>query len=61
MAEVQERARHESVQNDLEEVIRLLDKGELEEGLVHKQEGPKQDLVDALTHKQAHHAAAEEA
>jgi magnesium transporter len=53
MAEVHERARHESVQHDLEEVIRLLDKGELEEGLVHKQEGPKQELVDALTHKQA--------
>lgn len=53
MAEVQERARHESVQDDLDEVIRLLDKGALEEGLVHKQEGPKQELVDALTHKQA--------
>jgi magnesium transporter len=53
MAEVQERARHESVQDDLDEVIRLLDKGELEEELVHKQEGPKQELVDALTHKQA--------
>ncbi len=53
MAEVRERARRESVQDELNEVIRLLDKGELEEELVHKQVGPKQDLVDALTHKQA--------
>jgi magnesium transporter len=53
MAEVQYRARRESVQEELEEVIRLLDKCELEEGLVHKQEGPKQELVDALTHKQS--------
>ena len=40
-----------SVQESLEQVIALLHKHELVEGLVQRQEGPRQDLVENLVHR----------
>jgi magnesium transporter len=42
---------HTSVQNSLEQVTALLHKHELVEGLVQRQEGPRQELVENLVHK----------
>lgn len=42
----------ESLQDSLQQVIRLLNKHKLVEGLVHKQDMPKHDLVESLVHKQ---------
>ena len=42
----------ESLQESLQQVIRLLSKHKLVEGLVHKQDMPKHDLVESLVHKQ---------
>jgi len=40
-----------SVQESLEQVIELLRKHELVENLVHRQEGPRRELVETLVHK----------
>jgi len=44
----------ESLQESLQQVIHLLDKHQLIEDLVHKQEldMPKQSLVESIVHKQ---------
>jgi magnesium transporter len=42
---------HTSVQESLEQVTALLHKHELVEGLVQRQEGPRQELVENLVHK----------
>jgi len=42
----------ESLGESLQQVIALLDKHKLVEGLVHKQDMPKHDLVERLVHKQ---------
>ena len=42
---------HPSVQESLEQVMALLHKHELVEGLVQRQQGPRQDLVENLVHK----------
>lgn len=42
----------ESLSENLQQVISLLDKHKLIEGLVHKQEMPKHDLVESIVHKQ---------
>ena len=50
MAEIQESK--ESLQESLQQVITLLNKHKLVEGLVHKQDMPNQALVESLVHKQ---------
>jgi magnesium transporter len=50
MAEIQESK--ESLQQSLQQVIALLNKHKLVEGLVHKQDMPKQALVETLVHRQ---------
>jgi magnesium transporter len=50
MAEIQETK--ESLQESLQQVITLLNKHKLIEGLVQKQDMPKQALVETLVHKQ---------
>jgi len=50
MAEIQESK--ESLQESLQQVIVLLNKHKLVEGLVHKQDMPKQALVETLVHRQ---------
>ena len=52
MAEYQENK--ESLQESLQLIVELLDKHELVENLVHKQEqdGPKQELVESIVHRQ---------
>jgi magnesium transporter len=50
MAEIQESK--ESLQESLQQVISLLNKHKLVEGLVHKQDMPNQSLVESLVHKQ---------
>lgn len=40
-----------SVQHSLEKVVALLHQHELVESLVHRQEGPRQELVETLVHK----------
>lgn len=50
MAEIQESK--ESLQDSLQQVIALLNKHKLVEGLVHKQDMPKQALVETLVHRQ---------
>ena len=50
MAEIQESK--ESLQESLQQVITLLNKHKLVEGLVHKQDMPKHELVESLVHKQ---------
>jgi magnesium transporter len=42
----------ESLQETLEQIVHLLDKQALVEGLVHHQEMPRHDLVESLVHKQ---------
>lgn len=42
----------DSLQESLQQVVRLLDKHKLVESLVHRQEMPKHDLVETLVHKQ---------
>src|SRR5688500_12610367 len=42
---------HPSVQESLERVTELLRKHELVEGLVQRQQGPRQELVENLVHK----------
>ncbi len=50
MSDVQENK--ESLSESLQQVIHLLDKHKLVEGLVHKQEMPNQTLVESLVHRQ---------
>ncbi|CAG0948569.1 Magnesium transporter MgtE [Methylophilaceae bacterium] len=50
MADIQESK--ESLQESLQQVITLLNKHKLIEGLVHKQDMPKQELVETLVHRQ---------
>ena len=50
MADIQESK--ESLSESLQQVISLLDKHKLIEGLVHKQEMAKHDLVESIVHKQ---------
>ncbi len=52
MSEVKERQPQEGVQQALQQIVILLDKHKLVEGLVHKQEMPRHDLVETLVHKQ---------
>jgi magnesium transporter len=52
MSEVEESKLQESVQEALQQIIELLDKQQLVEELVRRQEGPRQDLVESLVHKQ---------
>jgi magnesium transporter len=52
MPEVEELRHQESVQEHLREVQGLLNKHELVEKLVHRQEMQKHDLVETLVHKQ---------
>lgn len=52
MSEVKERQPQEGVQQALQQVVALLEKHQLVEGLVHKQEMPRHDLVETLVHKQ---------
>lgn len=42
----------ESLSESLQQVIALLEKHKLVEGLVHKQDMPKHDLVESIVHKQ---------
>ena len=42
----------ESLSESLQQVITLLEKHKLVEGLVHKQDMPKHDLVESLLHRQ---------
>lgn len=42
----------ESLSESLQQVITLLDKHKLVEGLVHKQDMPKHDLVESMVHRQ---------
>lgn len=53
MADIQESK--ESLSQSLQQVIALLDKHRLIEGLVHKQEMVKHDLVESIVHKQNVH------
>ncbi len=50
MADIQESK--ESLSENLQQVISLLDKHKLIEGLVHKQAMPRHDLVESIVHKQ---------
>ena len=52
MSEVQEDKVHESVQEQLQQVIELLRKHRLVESLVHRQDMPRHELVESLVHKQ---------
>ncbi len=52
MSEVTEGQPQEGVQQALRQIVALLDKQKLVEGLVHKQEMPRHDLVESLVHKQ---------
>ena len=42
----------DSLSENLQQVVSLLEKHKLVEGLVHRQEMPKRDVVEALVHKQ---------
>ncbi|HET8707452.1 MAG TPA: magnesium transporter [Pseudomonadales bacterium] len=42
----------QSLQENLEQVTRLLQRHRLVESLVHKQSGPRHDLIESLVHKQ---------
>ena len=42
----------ENVQENLQQVIALLNKHKLVEGLVHKQDMPRHELIESLVHKQ---------
>ena len=52
MSEVQESGAPESVQEHLQQIVEILEKQRLVEGLVHKQEMPRHALVESLVHKQ---------
>jgi magnesium transporter len=52
MSEVKEPQPQEGVQQALQQIVALLDKQKLVEGLVHKQEMRRHDLVESLVHKQ---------
>ena len=52
MPEVDESKPQESVQEALQQIVELLEKQQLVEELVHRQEGPRQDPVESLVHKQ---------
>ena len=52
MPEVDESKPQESVQEALQQIVELLEKQQLVEELVQRQEGPRQDLVESLVHKQ---------
>jgi magnesium transporter len=52
MSEVEPSKTQESLQETLQQVIELLHKHQLVEGLVHKQDMPRHDLVETLVHKQ---------
>jgi len=52
MSEVQESSSQESVQEHLQQIVEILEKQRLVEGLVHKQEMPRHELVESLVHKQ---------
>ncbi len=42
----------QSLQENLEQILRLLQRHRLVENLVHKQSGPRHDLIESLVHKQ---------
>ncbi|MEC5399224.1 magnesium transporter [Uliginosibacterium sp. H1] len=52
MAQVEPLQHSDDVQHTLREVQALLGRQKLEEELVHRQSGPKHDLVEGLVHKQ---------
>lgn len=52
MSEIEKTKIQESLQEILQQVIELLSRHQLVEGLVHKQDMPRQDLVETLVHKQ---------
>jgi magnesium transporter len=52
MSEIQESSSQESVQEHLQQIVEILEKQRLVEGLVHKQEMPRHELVETLVHKQ---------
>ncbi|MBM3393451.1 MAG: magnesium transporter [Betaproteobacteria bacterium] len=52
MSDAQDRQPKEGVQLALQQVVALLERHKLVEGLVHKQEMPRHDLVETLVHKQ---------
>lgn len=52
MSEVHEPGAPESVQEHLQQIVEILEKQRLVEGLVHKQEMPRHELVESLVHKQ---------
>lgn len=52
MTEVEAKKPQESLQDRLAQVIELLHRHKLVEGLTHRQEGQHQDLVESLVHRQ---------
>ncbi|MDP3482467.1 MAG: magnesium transporter [Sulfuricella sp.] len=52
MSEIEKTKIQESLQEILQQVIELLSRHQLVEGLVHKQDMPRHDLVETLVHKQ---------
>jgi len=52
MSQVEEPKAHESVHDTLQHIVELLNKQQLVEELVHRQGGPRHDLVESLVHKQ---------
>ncbi|MDP2155889.1 MAG: CBS domain-containing protein, partial [Sulfuricella sp.] len=52
MSETEPTKVQESLQEILQQVIELLSRHQLVEGLVHKQDMPRHDLVETLVHKQ---------
>ena len=52
MSEIEQTKIQESLQETLQQVIELLRKHQLVEGLVHKQDMPRHGLVESLVHKQ---------
>src|SRR3954471_450277 len=52
MSQVEESKAHESVHDTLQHIVELLNKQQLVEDLVHRQLGPRRDLVKSLVHKQ---------
>jgi magnesium transporter len=47
-----ETSQTENIQENLQQIIALLNKHKLVEGLVHKQDMPKHELIESLVHKQ---------
>jgi magnesium transporter len=52
MSQVEEPRAHESVHDALQHIVGLLNKQQLVEDLVHRQSGPRQELVESLVQKQ---------